>query len=104
MGTNDLTKAAIDLLNKSGFDVARQNNLAVRGRAFVGRLGLSDIGGFYRYGGQIVAVEVKTGKDQLSDDQVKYLEAVDLAGGFAHECRDIEGLAKAIKDWKSEQL
>ena len=54
------------------------------------------------YGGQIVAVEVKTGKDTLSPEQIEYLADVDRAGGFAHECRDLQGLIKAIAGWKKQ--
>lgn len=100
--TNALTQEALKVLKINGFDVWRQNNTAIRGRSFTGRLGLSDILGFYRYGGQIVAVEVKTGKDTLSPEQIEYLADVDRAGGFAYECRDIQGLVRAIIEWKSK--
>lgn len=87
--TNGLTKQTLRILDLAGFKVWRQNNAAVydatkgiyrRGSATPG---ISDIIGFHRKTGQFIAVEIKTGKDRLSDEQRNFLSDVEKAGGVA---------------------
>lgn len=105
--TTALTKAAIresalKELRWRGYTVWIQNNLAVRGRKFIGRKGVSDIMGF-TYHGQVVAVEVKTVNDVLSDDQIQFLNEVKKAGGVALIAKDVNGHV-ALEDWEIKRL
>jgi hypothetical protein len=58
MTTAQITKAALKELDLRGAEVWRNNNLAVRGRTFVGRKGVPDIIGFVRATGVFVLCEV----------------------------------------------
>lgn len=80
--TNDLTKAAIDFLTLKGCFVWRQNNLAVKGRTFRGKKGVPDIVGVMR-NGSFIGVEIKTGKDVLSKEQMEFFrEVAQDRGGY----------------------
>ena len=56
------------------------NNLAVRGRKFIGRKGVSDIIGFHGKTGVSVWCEVKTKNDRLSADQIAFMNEAKDAG------------------------
>lgn len=99
---NALTKAALQLLQLRGFEMWRQNNAAVYDASFGGyranstKRGISDTLGFHRETGRIAAVEIKWGKDKLSDEQAAFLAGVIAAGGFGCECRSLAQLDKEL--------
>lgn len=72
MGANKLTQWAIDVLSADGSQVWRNNNLAVKGRKFIGRKGVPDIVGYDKTGVAIYC-EVKSGKDKLSEEQISFM-------------------------------
>lgn len=84
-----LTKAyirasAITELTWRGHTVWIQNNLAVKGRKFIGRRGVADIIGFTKYPEcKFVACEIKTVNDRLSKDQIEFMADVKSSGGIA---------------------
>lgn len=93
-----IRESAIKELTWRGCNVWRQNNLAVKGRKFIGRLGVADVIGFTR-AGLFVACEVKTINDRLSDDQIKFLNEVKDAGGFAFiACQSNTGNVE-LREW-----
>jgi hypothetical protein len=71
MTTAQITKAALKELDLRGAEVWRNNNLAVRGRTFVGRKGVPDIIGFVRATGVFVLCEVKNTGDRMKEDQIE---------------------------------
>jgi hypothetical protein len=77
-----IRKIAIERLTWQGCTLWPQNNLAVRGRKFIGRKGVADCVGWTKTG-KFLAVEVKTINDFLSDDQKDFLTHVKKAGGIA---------------------
>lgn len=79
----EITKAAMSMLEQRNIDCWQQNNLAVKGRKFIGRKGIGDVIGFHRLTGVFVACEVKTVNDRLSDDQKVFLTLLSIAGGIA---------------------
>jgi len=99
---NALTKAAIQLLQLRGWHAWRQNNAAVYDASFGGyrkgstTLGISDVLAFHKATGRFGAVEIKWGKDTLSDEQAAFLADVIAAGGFGCECRSLEQLDKEL--------
>jgi hypothetical protein len=99
---NALTKAAIQLLQLRGWHAWRQNNAAVYDASFGGyrkgstTLGISDILCFHKLTGRLGAVEVKWGKDTLSDEQAAFLADVIAAGGFGCECRSLDQLDREL--------
>jgi hypothetical protein len=80
LSTNDITKTALTELYFRNCIVWRQNQVNVRGRAFIGKKGLSDIQGFHSRTGIAVYCEVKAKGDKLSDDQKEFLAAAANAG------------------------
>lgn len=103
----ELTKAtirasAIAEMEWKGHSIWIQNNLAVKGRKFIGRRGQSDLVGFTKYG-QFLAVEVKTLNDRLSDDQIKFLNDVKKAGGLAYLAVQ-EGTRVELRDWEVQTI
>lgn len=104
----ELTKAqiratAIKMLTWSQCTVWVQNNLAVRGRKFIGKRGQSDLMGFRNKDGVIVACEIKTLNDRLSDDQILFLNDVKRAGGLAYiACQ--EGSQVVLKEWEIQTI
>lgn len=80
---SEITQYAIKVLTLQGYCVWRNNNLAVKGRTFIGRKGCADITGFKRGTGVRIEVEVKKIGDVLSQDQRKFLSEVSEAGGIA---------------------
>jgi hypothetical protein len=83
---------AIKVLNLQGFDVWKENNLAVRGRAFIGRKGKSDVIGYKESGedkGTFCVVEVKTLNDRFSDDQKDFLTRASKAGVYCFVAKQV---------------
>lgn len=78
-----IRESAIQELTLRGVHCWKQNNLAVRGRKFIGEEGLPDIIGFVKSTGQFVGCEVKTVGDRLSDGQKGFLLRLSVAGGVA---------------------
>lgn len=78
-----IRESAITELTLKGFHCWKQNNLAVKGRKFIGEPGLSDIMGFHKLTACVLACEVKTLNDRLSEDQIKFLNKVKQSGGHA---------------------
>lgn len=102
-GIKELSKAhirasAIKELTWRGHDVWINNNLAVRGRKFIGRRGVSDIIGKSK-DGRWVACEVKTINDRLSDDQTKFLNDIKHSGGLAFLALQ-QGSQVAVVEWE----
>jgi len=95
MTANDLTHIVQRLATKLGARLFRNNS--GRYRTESGRWvqfgvppkGGSDLIGWMP-GGRFVAVEVKVGRDKLSDEQAAFLAAVTKAGGVAGVVRTVE--------------
>lgn len=84
LSKGQINKIAIRELDRRGVEAWQQNNArTVRGHTFKGRRGVSDILGYNRKTGVIVATEVKTLDDIMSHDQFIFLTGVKLAGGVA---------------------
>lgn len=83
---SELTKMMIDYLGSRGMEVWRNNNLAVKGRAFIGRKGVPDIIGYDRKHGQFVGCEIKKLGDRISREQFTFLTQLGLAGGASMLC------------------
>ncbi len=93
-----IRESAIKELTWRGATVWPQNNLAVRGRKFIGRKGVADVIGFSR-AGLFIACEVKTVNDFLSDDQKDFLNDVKKFGGLAFiACQTPTGQVE-LKEW-----
>jgi|LakMenEpi03Aug12_release.lakeMendotaPanAssembly.Ray.scaffolds.fasta_scaffold1396734_1 hypothetical protein len=99
MNSNELTKWAILMLQWEGCTVWRNNNLAVRGRKFIGKKGVPDIIGYDR-DGKSVWCEVKAGDDKLSEDQINFMDEATRAGCRCYIARsDGSNLLQEWTDW-----
>jgi hypothetical protein len=83
---SELTKMMIDYLTSKGLIVWRNNNLAVKGRSFIGKKGVPDIIGYDKKHGQFVACEIKKLGDRISPDQLSFLTQLGIAGGLSMLC------------------
>lgn len=103
--TNKFTKACIQLLTFKGFEVWRNNNVAVYDKTIGGfrknstKLGVPDIIGYQKKTGRAIYVEVKTGSDRLSDEQRAFLINALQNGCIAFECRTIDDITKRLKQY-----
>lgn len=94
-----IRESAIKELTWWGHDVWKNNNLAVRKRKFIGRLGVSDVIGITK-DGRWVACEIKTLNDQLSPDQIDFINDVKKAGGEAYiACQGDSGQVE-LREWE----
>lgn len=75
-----------------------QNNLAVRGRKFIGRKGVADVIGFNTQG-LFIACEIKTVGDVLSQDQIEFLNDVKANGGIAMIAKQSPTGAVVLEPW-----
>jgi len=96
---NNLTTGVLNYLNASGFIAWRQNNLAIKGRQFIGKKGVPDIIGFNRKSGIFVGVEIKIGGDTLSPEQ-KQMQSEMISAGCVHiVAKDFESFLLQIKQY-----
>lgn len=100
----DLTKAeirtsAIKELTWRGHTVWIQNNLAVKGRKFIGKRGQSDLIGYRNRDCVLVACEVKTINDRLSPDQITFLNDVKKAGGEVYIAQQGDNGRVELMEW-----
>lgn len=100
----EIRESAIKELTWRGYDVWKQNNLAVRKRKFIGRYGVSDVFGFDKKTARIVACEVKTLNDRLSPDQIKFLNDVKKAGGLAYIAQQGNNGQVELREWVIQKL
>lgn len=99
----EIRESAITELTWRGNDVWINNNLAVKGRKFIGRRGVADIIGISKDGRWVVA-EVKTLNDTLSPDQITFLNDIKKAGGEAYiACQGDNGQVE-LREWVIQKL
>lgn len=95
---NQLTQYALKVFHHAGFKAWRQNNGGVwdeklqRYRANSSTPGISDILGFHRKTGRLLACEIKAGADRLSSPQQQFLAEVNAAGGLGIVVRHSDDL------------
>ena len=86
--TNSLTTAIINYLNASHHFAWRNNTTGVYDptkkifRKHHGLKGIADILGIHRDTGKIICIEVKTGKDKMSEWQKSFQSEINNRGGI----------------------
>lgn len=78
-----IRKQAIIELSLRGCKVWVQNNIAVKGRKFIGERGIGDVSGYVKQTGIRVECEIKAIGDTLSAEQIHFLTELKKAGGIA---------------------
>lgn len=94
--------SAITELTWRGHTVWIQNNLAVKGRKFIGKRGQSDLIGYRNKDCVMVACEIKTLNDRLSPDQITFLNDVKKAGGLAYIAQQGNNGVE-LKEWEIQK-
>lgn len=103
LSAGKIKSIALDILKyEYNGDVWLQNNIAVRGRKFIGRKGLGDIIGYEKTTGRMIVCEAKTVNDILSDAQKDLLTKVHNAGGIALLATQ-EGIKVVVKKYIDNQ-
>jgi Holliday junction resolvase len=88
MSEKALTKAIRDLLKSLGIWHWKNHG------GPMGAKGVADILGCY--GGRMLAIEVKTDRGRLSDDQQRFLDNVNAAGGIAFVAKSVDDVIVAL--------
>ena len=96
---SELTEYALHQLTMMGFTAWRQNNLAVRGRKFIGKKGMPDIIG-YDSEGCAVWCEVKTINDKISEHQIDFMTDAMHAGCRVLICMQDKELMVKLISWR----
>lgn len=105
--TNDLTKAIILYLNYNGFRAWRNNSVGIydptKGiyRKNKGQLnGIGDVIGFRKSDGKHIEVEVKTGSDKLSPDQLIHINELKTGHCIQLVANTFDQFESEIKQYK----
>jgi hypothetical protein len=77
---SEITDYALKVLKLLGYCAWRNNNLAVRGRKFIGKKGAGDLTGYKIFDGRRMEAEIKTINDKLSQDQIEFLNEAKANG------------------------
>ena len=100
---NELTKALVKWLNLNGWVVWRQNNAAIYDKKrevyrknSVGRKGVPDIVGYRKRDGVATFVEVKVGKDRLSDEQRYFIDQAKRSGCVAIVAKNLDDAIEVL--------
>jgi len=107
---NALTQFALKTLPLCGFVVWRQNNGGVYDptkkvfRRNSSTPGISDILGYQKGTGKIVAIEIKVGRDKLSPYQVDFLDGIEKSGGYSFVVKTPDDLECILNLFKKPPL
>lgn len=112
--TNETTQRILTFLFYEGVFAWRNNTVGIpirRGGSIVGfrpsgKTGVSDILGVFSVMGRglFLAIEVKTGKDRLSDAQQGFIQTVRNLGGVALVVKDFNDFIKQWEQLKQKTL
>lgn len=97
--TNEKQAQILDLLRNMGYYAWRQNSGKINiGKRWIslGNEGLSDIVGFHRLTGRVVAIECKQAKERITDAQKEFLDTVEKSGGIALIAYNVEDIAESL--------
>jgi hypothetical protein len=95
MTANELTQSVIGYCNKAGHFVFRQNNIPTRRRANTTHKGVADVMGCTKKG-TALAIEIKVGRDQQSEDQKIFQENFEKRNGIYILARKLEDVTERI--------
>lgn len=103
---NELTNQIIDFIFRNGGFAWRASSVGVFDRSrglyrTAPKKGVSDILACVPPTGQLVAIEVKIGKDRLSEEQIGFLKNVMITGGNTFVAKDFDSFKEW---WKKEYL
>ena len=95
MSANKLTKQIVDFLNFNGFVAWKVYNGGVYDPKIgkyrndpTKKKGVFDVNGFRKSDGKHIEIEIKWGKDKVSDDQKRHFKALESAGAICYVARN----------------
>ncbi len=101
---NLTTRAIVDYLNYNGWKAWRQNNgstydarLGIWRKNPLHQKGIPDILGFNLSNAVFLGVEVKIGKDKLSEEQRDFISVVQKAKGFAIKAKSFDDFLQKLE-------
>jgi hypothetical protein len=102
--SNDLTRCIVDYIKYHGGDAQRINttgmmrkiNGSMKWTRSGSRKGAADIHAIIK--GRAVSIEIKIGKDKMSDDQVKEQQRIEGAGGLYFVAKDMDSFMVWYKE------
>lgn len=97
-----LTNQIIDFIYRRGGYAFRASSIGIYDRKLgyyrtASKKGVADILAVFR--GQFIAIEVKIGKDKLSDEQVGFLKTIEHYGGLSFIAKDL----RSFSEWWDKQ-
>ena len=101
---NALTQHTLRVLALKGYHAWRNNNAGVYDatkkvyRANSTTKGIPDILGYRKSDARFLAVEIKAGKDRLTQEQADFIVSLQDAGGVAYVVRSIDDIEKLINE------
>lgn len=105
MTTNELTQYVLKYLRAKNVLAWRHNNVGIWDKSKgVYRKnpqtlkGVADIIGIDKFG-RMVAIEIKSNKDKLTNAQMLFLQQVEERGGGAFVCRNFTDFKKKFENW-----
>ena len=103
MSTNSTTKSIVQYLNMKDYFVWRANNVGVydpKQKIYrknpAALKGVADILGI-RWDGKFIAIEVKTGKDKLSEHQKHFLDQIEKHNGEWYVVKTFDDFLKQFE-------
>tara|TARA_R110000796_G_scaffold96178_1_gene201759 strand:+ start:3344 stop:3739 length:396 start_codon:yes stop_codon:yes gene_type:complete len=110
MSANSLTRAIVQYLNFNGVVAWNVYNggvydptLKIYRKNRHHKHGVFDICGFEKKGGRHVEIEIKIGRDKMSDDQRRHFVDLSEAGALVFVARDFDSFESWFKKQKHEQ-
>lgn len=88
LNKGQIRELAIDFFSVCGYDCWINNNIAIKGRRFIGRKGVPDIIGFNKQTGEFFGCEVKANGDKLSKEQKDFLISLNKSAGVGYVVED----------------
>ena len=90
---NNLTNQIIDFIYRQGGFAWRASSVGVydsKAQSYrtAPKKGVSDILACWK--GRLIAIEIKIGKDRLSDEQIGFIKNIEHAGGIAFVLKDFD--------------
>lgn len=104
--TNELTRQILSFLSSSNSYAFRVNSVGIVDRRSgitrtAPKKGISDILGVFN--GHFFGIEIKVGKDRLSDEQRGFITNVEHFGGKVFVVHSFEDFKKEWYDWSKER-
>lgn len=111
MSANRLTQSIVRFLNYNGFVAWNVYNGGVfdpKTKRYrknpTQKKGVFDIAGFRKSDGRHLEIEIKWGRDKMSDDQIRHLDDLQSAGAICFVARDFDSFETWFDNLKQNKI